>query len=82
MFHMTAVTHAKAICEVKEPCIKEANKMIPPQQEESAANLNTKMHTNDDGLTVSSSIAKEPPAPFVWQNNVDGKNHPSLEKLC
>jgi hypothetical protein len=82
MFHMAVVTCAKAICEVKEPRIKEANEMIPPQQEEPAANSNTKTRTNDDDLTVSSSIAKEPPVPFVWQNNMDSENHPSLEKLC
>jgi phage pi2 protein 07 len=81
MFHMATVTHAKAICEVKEPHIKEANEMKPPQQEEPAANSNAEMCTNDNDLTVSSSIAKEPPASFIWQNNMDGKNHPSLEKL-
>jgi phage pi2 protein 07 len=82
MFHMAAVTRAKAICEVKQPHIKEANKMIPPQQEEPATNSNIETHTNDDDLTVSSSIVIEPPVPFVWQNNIDGENHPSLEKLC
>jgi hypothetical protein len=77
MFHMATVTRAKAIREVEEPCIKEANKMIPPQQEEPATNSNIEMCTNNNNLTVSSSIAIEPPAPFVWQNNVDGENCPS-----
>jgi hypothetical protein len=82
MFHMAAVTRTKAVREVEEPHIKEANKMIPPQQEEPATSSNTKMCTNNDDLTVLSSIAIEPPVPFVWQSNVDGENHPSLEKLC
>jgi hypothetical protein len=43
---------------------------------------NTKTCTNDDDLTVLSSTAIEPPALFVWQSNIDGENHPSLEKLC
>jgi uncharacterized membrane protein len=74
MFHMAAVTRAKAIREVEEPHIKEANKMIPPQQEEPATS------SNDDNLTVSSSIAIEPPVPFIWQSNVDSENRPSLKK--
>jgi hypothetical protein len=82
MFHMAAVTHAKAIREVEEPCILEANTMAPPQQEEPVTNSNTKMCTKDNDLTVASSMAKEPPVPFIWQNNVDGENHPNLEKLC
>jgi hypothetical protein len=56
--------------------------MAPPQQEEPVTNSNTKTHTNDNNLTVVSSMVKEPPVPFVWQNNVDSKNHPNLEKLC
>jgi hypothetical protein len=40
------------------------------------------MCTNDDNLTVVSSMAKEPPVPFVWQNNMDSENCPNLEKLC
>jgi hypothetical protein len=31
MFHMATVTRAKAICEVEEPHIKEANAMAPSQ---------------------------------------------------
>jgi hypothetical protein len=82
MFHMAAVTCAKAICEVEEPRILEANAMVPPQQEEPVTDSNAKMHTNDNNLTVVSSTAKELPVPFVWQNNVDSENHPNLEKLC
>jgi hypothetical protein len=82
MFHMAAVTRAKAIREVEEPRILEANAMVPPQQEEPVTDSNAETHTNDDNLTVVSSTAKEPPVPFVWQNNVDSENHPNLEKLC
>jgi hypothetical protein len=82
MFHMAAVTRAKAIREVEEPHILEANAMVPPQQEEPVTNSNTKTCTNDDNLTVASSTAKEQPVPFIWQNNVDGGNCPNLEKLC
>jgi hypothetical protein len=82
MFHMAAVTRAKAIREAEEPHILEANAMVPPQQEEPVTNSNTKTCTNDGNLTVASSTAKEPPVPFVWQNNVDGGNCPNLEKLC
>jgi phage pi2 protein 07 len=82
MFHMAAVTCTKAIREVEEPCILEANAMVPPQQEEPVTDSNTKTRTNDDNLTVASSTAKELPVPFVWQNNVDGESHPNLEKLC
>jgi hypothetical protein len=82
MFHMAVVTRAKAIHEVEEPRILEANAMVPPQQEEPVTDSNAEMHTNDNNLTVASSTAKEPPVPFVWQNNVDGENCPNLEKLC
>jgi hypothetical protein len=82
MFHMAAVTRAKAIHEVEEPCIVEANAMVPPQQEEPVTNSNAKMHTNNNNLTVVSSMVKELPVPFIWQNNVDSKNCPNLEKLC
>jgi hypothetical protein len=82
MFHMATVTHTKAICEVEGPHVLEANAMVPPQQEEPVTDSNAKTRTNDDNLTVASSMAKEPPVPFIWQNNVDGENHPNLEKLC
>jgi hypothetical protein len=82
MFHMAAVTRAKAIREVEEPHILEANAMVPPQQEEPVTDSNAKTRTNDDNLTVASSMAKELPVPFIWQNNVDGENRPHLEKLC
>jgi hypothetical protein len=65
MFHMAAVTRTKAICEVEEPCILEANAMVPPQQEEPVTDSNAKTRTNDDNLTVASSTAKKPPVPFV-----------------
>jgi hypothetical protein len=70
MFHMAAVTCAKAIREVEEPHILEANAMVPPQQEEPVTD------------SIASSTVKEPPVPFVWQNNVDSENRPNLEKLC
>jgi hypothetical protein len=79
---MAAVTCAKAIHEAEEPCIIEANAMAPPQQDEPVINSNTEMCTNNDDLTVVSSMAKELPVPFVWQNNMDSENHPNLEKLC
>jgi hypothetical protein len=82
MFHMAAVTHTKAIREVEEPCIIEANAMAPPQQEEPVTNSNAETRTNNDDLTVASSMAKELPVPFIWQNNVDSENRPNLEKLC
>jgi hypothetical protein len=82
MFHMAAVTHAKAICEVEEPHILEANAMVPPQQEEPVTDSNAETRTNDDNLTVASSTAKELPVPFIWQNNIDGESRPNLEKLC
>jgi hypothetical protein len=82
MFHMAAVTRAKAIREVEERHILEANAMVPPQQEEPVTDSNAKTRTNDNNLTVASSTAKELPVPFVWQNNVDGENRPNLEKLC
>ena len=82
MFHMAVITLANVLCEVEEPCQKEADAMIPPQQEEPAMNTNTRAIRNDEDLTVTSSASKEQPVPFIWQIRMDGESRPSLEKLC
>ena len=33
-------------------------------------------------MTVAKSKAANAPAPFAWKPEMDGKNHPDLEKLC
>ena len=82
MFHMAAITHANVLCEVEEPCQKEADAMIPPQQEEPTTNTNARAIGNDKDLTVILSASKEQPTPFIWQTRMDGESCPSLEKLC
>ena len=52
MFHMAAITCANILCEVEEPRQKEADAMIPPQQEEPATNTNARAIRNDEDLTV------------------------------
>ena len=82
MFHMAVITHANILCEVEEPRQKEADAMIPPQQEEPTMNTNARAIRNDEDLTVTSSASKEQRVPFIWQTRMDGESRPSLKKLC
>ena len=82
MFLMAAITCTNVLHKVEEPCQKEADVMIPPQQEEPAMNTNTRAIRNDEDLTVTSSASKEQPPPFIWQTRMDSESHPSLKKLC
>ena len=79
---MAAITRANVLHKVEKPRQKEADAMIPPQQEEPAMNTNARAIRNDEDLTVTSSASKEQPVPFIWQTRMDGESRPSLEKLC
>ena len=56
--------------------------MVPPQQEEPEHVPQSTPRPDKADLTVASSEAKEPPAPFTWQRNIGGENRPDLETLC
>ena len=74
MFHLATVTRAKTIREVKEAHHQEAERMVPPQQEESSPEKTQPESTGNDDLTVTSSATKEKVAPFTWQPTTGDKN--------
>jgi hypothetical protein len=82
MFHLAVVTHAKTIREIKEARHQEAERMVPPQQEESSPEKTQPKSTGNDDLTVALSATKENVAPFTWQPTTGDKNCPNIEKLC
>ena len=82
MFHLAAVTRTKNLREIQETRHKEAEHMVPPQQEEPEHIPQSTPRPNKADLTIASSEAKEPPMPFTWQRNIGGENRPDLKTLC
>jgi hypothetical protein len=74
MFHMAAVTRAKAICEIKEPHIKEANAMVLRVVQIRAALL---MRTGSGSETESDTGGVSLGAGSTWRVETRGED-PSL----
>ena len=82
--HLMAMTHAHIACDTAEPRDMEAAALIPLPREEPAAESTAEVRTTlgNEDLTVANSNASSPPAPFVWQGEIEGEKCLTLEKLC
>ena len=82
--HLMAMTRAQVARDAAEPRDEEAVALAPlPREEPTAEPTAEARPTLENGeLTVANSNASSPPAPFVWQGEIEGEQRPTLEKLC
>jgi hypothetical protein len=82
VLHLATITRAQHLCETVEPCVSDAQGMVPSRQDmEDEPEPSTK-DANEDDLTVAMSNAAELPVPFTWQASIGGESHPDLAKIC
>ena len=83
ILHIAAMTHTQQMRNAIEPREVEANTMRPQPQEtqQSEDQQNTAENWGSE-LTVANSTKNETFKPFMWKQNVGGKNIPDLKKIC
>ena len=83
ILHIAAMTCAQQMCDAIKPQEVEANTMHPQPQETQQSEDQQNMAENwGSELTVTNSTKNKTFKPFMWKQNVGGKNIPDLEKLC
>jgi len=83
ILQIAVLTRAQCLRESTEPCHEEAEAMRPlPIQDAPQEEPQIPRRTEANNLTVATSVAKDPPVPFIWQPEIGGKSYLNLETLC
>jgi len=83
ILQIAVLTRAQRLRESTEPRHEEAEAMRPlPIQDAPQEEPQIPRRAKANNLTVATSMAKEPPVPFIWQPEIGGESYPNLETLC
>jgi hypothetical protein len=74
------MTRAQWACNIVKPQNAEAVAMVNPAMGE--PEMGDNLVATECNVTVANSASNKQMAPFTWQQVVEGKRHPNLEKLC